>query len=139
MHSVDSYTWGDASVTYPDWSGTAQLDQRITGEGLHEIINLPKGWHVIGLDLGGGEHGHDLHVVAVRDELFDQFGDLPSIAQAHGGAVPAAEFLVHDVDPYEVLRRITHMFELRLRVRIIAEQRIPIEIHQLGDIPEQPA
>lgn len=27
----DEVIWGEARVTHPDWSGTAQLDQRMTG------------------------------------------------------------------------------------------------------------
>ena len=32
---MDEYEWGDASVTYPDWIGTAQLDQPL---GLGERV-----------------------------------------------------------------------------------------------------
>jgi hypothetical protein len=28
---MDEYEWGDASVSFPDWIGTAQLDQKMTG------------------------------------------------------------------------------------------------------------
>ncbi|MEV0287961.1 hypothetical protein AB0H36_27925 [Kribbella sp. NPDC050820] len=43
--------------------------------------------------------------------------------------------MIHDVDPYDVLRRITHYFELRLRHR--GTDDLPIRIVALADVPEQ--
>ncbi|KJL35474.1 hypothetical protein [Microbacterium azadirachtae] len=129
--------WRDAEVTYPDWNGTAQLDQRMTAPGIETLIGLdPDEWFVIGLDIGGGEHKHELRVVAVAREHVPDGGDvLPRIADANGGAIPVTEFLVHDVDPYEILQRITHMFELRMRVR--GARDLPIKVTALGDVPTQ--
>jgi hypothetical protein len=134
----DGFLWGDAEVTYPDWKGTAQLDQRMTGDrSLNEIVGLDRDkWFIIGLDIGGGEHAHDLHVVAVhRDVVPEGGGVLPKIAAANGGEIPATEFRIHDVDPYEVLRAITQMFELRLRLS--GCQDLPIRIMSQSDVPEQ--
>jgi len=65
---------------------------------------------IISLDIGGGEHRHDLRVVAVHNSLATEVGDvLPSIAAAHGGQIPATEFRIHDVDPYQILRAITQV------------------------------
>jgi len=49
------YVWGDASVTYPDWQGTMQIDQIMTRRSLNEITGIPDRWAIIGLDWGGGE------------------------------------------------------------------------------------
>lgn len=127
--------WGDASVTYPDWSGTAQLDYRMTGPLFEEIIGLdPDEWMIVGFDIGGGESQfgrHDLNVVAVRRS------DLPagSVDGDYSEEIPVTEFLVHNVDPYEILRTITHQFELRLRRRGWGQH--PLRVVALGDVPTQ--
>lgn len=133
----DGYIWGDAEVTYPDWQGTAQLDQRMTTAGLEEVVGLDrKKWFVVGIDIGGGEHEHQLRVLAVDRQIFPPGGDVfPRIAEANGGKLPVTEFLVHDADPYEVLQKITHVFELRLRTRGTLGLAIRIVAH--ADVPEQ--
>ena len=122
----EDYLWGDAEVTYPDWKGTAQLDERMTGRSLYELVGLDQDdWMIVGLDLGGGEHRHSLHVVAV-----------PAGTDIHEqGEVRATDFLIHDVDPYEVLQQMTHMFELRLRLRALVGREI--RIVERSDVPEQ--
>lgn len=51
---TDGFLWGDAEVTYPDWNGTAQLDERMTGVHLNDLVGLDSGeWMIIGLDIGG--------------------------------------------------------------------------------------
>lgn len=134
---MDEYLWDDATVTYPDWTGTAQLDRRITAPSIGSVVGLDPGeWLVIGFEIGGGEHAHRLKVVAVRRSDVPEGGDiLPSIAEANGGEIPATEFLVHDVDPYAVLKAITHQFKLRMRARGTGD--LPIRIVALGDVPEQ--
>jgi hypothetical protein len=133
---AEGFIWGDAEVTYPDWSGTAQLDQRMTAAGIEEVVGLNRDeWMVIGLDVGGGEHDHHLRVVAVHRTHVPAGGDvLPRIADAHGGEIPVTEFLVHDADPYEVLKRITHVFELRLRAR--GARDYPIRVVDQSDAPD---
>jgi len=72
---------------------------------------------VVGFDIGGGEIGQDLRVAAVSRNDVPEGGDvLPRIAEANGGEIPVTEFLVHGVDPYVVLRPMTHVFELRMRL-----------------------
>lgn len=134
---MDDYIWRPAEVTYPDWNGNAQLDQRRTAGGLEEVVGLDRDeWLIVGFDIGGGEHAHHLRVVAVHRDLVPDGGDVfPRIAEANGGEIPATEFLIHNVDPYEVLRRITHVFELRMRAR--GSRDIPIRITSLGDLPAQ--
>ena len=134
---MSDYIWGDASVTYPDWVGTAQLDQRMTTWTIEQMLgDRLNGWMVIGIDIGGGEHEHQLEVIAVpEDSLPEGGGGLAEYASRNGGEIPATDFLVHDFNPYEFLKAITHMFELRLRVRSIAD--IPIRIVSRADIPEQ--
>jgi hypothetical protein len=133
----NGFIWRDAEVTYPDWKGTAQLDQRMTSAGIEEVVGLDRDeWMVIGIDIGGGELDHDLRVVAVHREIVpDGGGVLPRIADANGGEIPVTEFLIHDVDPYAVLRAITHVFELRLRLR--GADGLPIRVVGQSDVPEQ--
>jgi hypothetical protein len=121
------YVWGEAEVTYPDWKGTAQLDERMTGQtSLYDLVGLNHDeWLIIGLDLGGGEHKHNLHVIAV-----------PAGTNIHGqDEVQATDFLIHDVDPYQVLQAMTHVFELRMRLRGLVG--VSIRIVEQSDVPEQ--
>lgn len=135
---MESYIWGEASVTYPDWNGTVRLDQRKTVAPLADLIGLDAdSWMIIGFDIGGGEHEngrHTLNVYAVSRELITATADvMPQIAADHGGEIPVTQFLVHDVDPYEILRTITHQFDLRLRSR--GSRDFPIRVVELGDVP----
>lgn len=125
---MDGFHWRGAEVTYPDWVGTAQLDQRITAAALEELVGLDRDeWHIIGFDIGGGETAHELRVVAVHASDIPEGGDVfPRIAAAHDGEILATEFLVHGVDPYAALKAITHMFELRMRVS--GTRDLPIRI-----------
>lgn len=131
------FMWSDARVTYPDLVGTAQLDERKTAPPVEQVVGLdPEQWTVVGLDIGGGEGAHELRVVAVAATDMPEGSDVfPRIADANGGEIPVTEFLIHDVDPYEVLRGITHQFELRLRVR--GTRDLPIRVVQQSDVPEQ--
>lgn len=133
----NGFIWRDAEVTYPDWIGTAQLDQRATAAGVEEVVGLDRDeWMVIGLDIGGGEHAHHLRVVAVHRDDVPEGGDvLPRIAEANGGEIPVTEFLIHNVDPYAALRAVTHQFELRLRTR--GTRDLPIRVIRQSDVPEQ--
>lgn len=139
----DGFLWRDAEVTYPDWNGTAQLDERQTATEVggyltpEQRVGLdPDEWTIVGLDIGGGEHGHELRVVAVHRDLIPEGGDVfPKVADANNGQIPATEFLIHDVDPYEFLRSIAHMFELRMRVQ--GTRDLPIRIVAQADVPEQ--
>lgn len=132
---VDPYEWADASVTYPDWVGTAQLDQRATAPGVAAAVGLdPERWLVVGIDIGGGEHAHHLHVVAVDQTELRSGEGLSELAAANGGQLPVTDFLIHDADPYAVLKAITHMFQLRLRVRGLAA--VPIQVVALADGPD---
>ncbi|WP_138758740.1 hypothetical protein [Modestobacter altitudinis] len=121
----DGFLWGEAEVTYPDWVGTAQLDKRMTGPSLNDLVGLNHDdWFIIGLDIGGGEHSHALRVIAI-----------PQGAETAEEEVVATEFLIHNKDPYEILQAMTHVFELRLRVSRFADR--PIRIMSLSDVPEK--
>lgn len=137
---MDSYTWGEASVTYPDWHGTVQLDQRKTVAPLADLIGLDsEAWLIIGFDIGGGEREngrHTFNVYAVDRDLIPATSDvLPQIAADNGGEIPVTQFLVHNVDPYDILRTITHQLDLRFRSR--GSREIPIRVTSLGDVPPQ--
>lgn len=135
---TEGFIWRDAEVTYPDMRGTAQLDERQTASQIEAIVGLdPKDWHIIGLDLGGGEHGHDLRVVAVNSKDVVGTSDVwPTTAGANGGELPVTEFLVHGADPYAVLKAITHVFELRLRSR--GTRDLPIRVVNQSDTQAVP-
>lgn len=137
----NGYLWEDASVTYPDWQGTAQLDQRMTSAGIEELIGLdPDEWDVVGIEIGGGESGlHPLDVVAVHrdipvegrrsdESLFE------AMARTNGGVLPATHFRVHEADAFEVLLKIMHVFDFRLRSRGVLG--VPVRIMSQADIPE---
>lgn len=134
--TMTNYIWREAEVGYPDWKGTIQVDERKTGRQLNELVGLNDNWMIIGLDIGGGEHDHHLKVLAVDGRIAPDGGDIyPRIAAAHNGDLPVTEFLIHDADPYEILKAMTHMLDLRLRVRNVVD--IPIRIEHQGDVPEQ--
>lgn len=141
MNSDEGYIWGDAEVTYPDWQGTAQLDQRMTSAGIEKLIGLNEDeWTVVGIDIGGGESGlHELEVVAVHHSAEDveRRSDeslWQAIARANGGELPATHFRVHEYDAFELLKRIMHVFEFRLRSRGAVD--VPIRIMSRSDLPE---
>jgi len=70
-----------------------------------------------------------------EDSLPEGGGGLAEYASRNGGEIPATDFLVHDFNPYELVKAITHMFELRLRVHSIED--IPVRIVSLADIRKQ--
>src|SRR5690242_16145855 len=101
----DGYLWEDARVTYPDWQGTAQLDQRMTSAGIEELIGLdPDEWDVVGIEIGGGESGlHPLDIVAVHRDIPTEGRRsdeslYEAMARTNGGELPATHFRVHEAD-----------------------------------------
>lgn len=129
--------WGDAAVGRDKWRGTVQLDDRATRPTINDVVGLPANkWMIIGIDISGKEHGDRLQVIAVPGSRVPDGSDvLPRIADANGGEIHATKFLIHDVNPYDVLRAITHDLSFRLRLR--GTRNIPIRITELGDAPEQ--
>jgi hypothetical protein len=121
---VDPYEWGPASVTFPDWSGTAQIDEKMTGDvDVYSLTGVdPEEWVIIGLDFGGGESGlHLPHVIAVRtSDLGDKhIYELPEIK--------AVDIQINNgVDPFELLKAIIHVMEMRFRVRSVVGTTITI-------------
>jgi hypothetical protein len=130
---VDPYEWGPASVSFPDWHGTAQLDQKLTGTvDVYSLTGIDREeWMIIGLDFGGGESGmHEPHVIAVRtselgDEHISDMSDIQAVdIQIHNG-----------VDPYDLLLQITHLLDMRFRIRSVKDATITIT--ELLDEPPQ--
>lgn len=136
---TDGHLWGEASVTYPDMKGTAQLDVSMTRARIEQLVGLDDNeWYVIGLDIAGGETDHYLRVIAIPNDNMPEGGDvLPKIAAASGGEIQATEFLIRDVDPYEILKAVSHVFELRLRVARLTDENIRVRIVAHGGVPEQ--
>lgn len=129
---MDPYERGDASVTYPDWGGTAALEHKMTGtRDLYDLTGIdPEEWLIIGLDLGGGKSFMDTHVIAVRRA---ELGDQHLSERSH---VDAVDIRVHDVDPFDLLREMTNMLDIRMRVRAV--KNATIMITDLADQPPQP-
>jgi hypothetical protein len=127
------HEWGDASVGFPDWIGTAQLDQKMTGNvDVYSLTGIDsEEWLIVGLDFGGGETGmHNLHVIAVRkSELGDRhISDVSDVR--------AADIQIHNgIDPFELLRQMTHQLDMRFRIR--ATKNATITITELLDEPPQ--
>lgn len=133
----DTWIWGAAEVTYPDWQGNAQLDEKMTGDvDLYTFADIDREkWFVVGLDFGGGESGfHDPAVVVVDQTLVATGGGIDGLVAKHG-YLPCVHILLHDVDTAELLKVMMHVFDMRLRVRSVLDAEIRI-VDRL-DIPEQ--
>ncbi|MFE7721903.1 hypothetical protein ACFU44_22990 [Nocardia rhizosphaerihabitans] len=129
---MDEQIWGDASVTYPDWKGTAQLDERMTApwEGLARTVGLPSDqWQVVGFSIGGGESGYHLQVLATPSEAWK------NVKPTDGATVEVTEFLVHGIDPLEVLQQMTHMFDFRMRIRALDGREVRVMAR--SDLPSE--
>jgi len=129
----DESLWGDAKVISADWHGTAQLHQRKTSGRIEEVVGLdPDEWWVIGLEIRDSESSDYLKVVAVRRNQIPEGSDpLPRLADENEGELPVTEFLVHGVDPFQVLREATHVFKLRMRNR--GARDLPIRVLKESD------
>lgn len=129
---MEGEIWGEASVSFPDWSGTAQLDERMTvpWKGLARTIGLDSAeWQVVGFSIGGGELGYDLQVVATPRDVWDK------VKPGDDSEIEVTEFLIHGVDPLVILREMTHVFELKMRIRSVKNN--PIRIRALSDRPTE--
>lgn len=127
---MDEEIWGEASVTFPDWNGTAQLDERKTvpWKGLARTFGLDREqWQVVGFSIGGGELGYQLRVYAAPREVWAKRDD--------ESEVEVTEFLVHDVGPLDILRQMTHVFELNMRIRGLG--RRVVRVKALSDLPSE--
>ncbi len=70
---MDGELWGDARVTFSDWKGTAQLDERKTvpWQGLAGTVGLDADkWQVVGFSIGAGEHGFNLRIAAAPRDVW---------------------------------------------------------------------
>ncbi|MEV0214391.1 hypothetical protein [Micromonospora sp. NPDC050695] len=129
---MDGEIWGDADVTYPDWKGTAQLDERLTipWEGLARTVGLDSDqWQVVGFSIGGGEHEYDLRVVATPRDVWEK------VKSDDDAEIEVTEFLVHDVDPLAILQQMTHMFDLRMRLSGLDGRKV--RVRALSDLPAE--
>jgi hypothetical protein len=130
---VDEYVWDDASVKHPDWIGTTQLDQKMTGTvDVYSLTGIDwEKWLIVGLDFGGGESGmYEPEVIAVRKS------ELGGRHISEVSDVRAVSIRVHNgVDPFEMLRQIMHQLDMRFRIR--ATKNATITITELLDLPPQ--
>jgi hypothetical protein len=124
---MDEYEWGDASVGFPDWIGTAQLDQKMTGNvDVYSLTGIDsEEWLIVGLDFGGGDSGwHNPHVIAVRKS------ELGERHISEVSDVRAANIKIHSVDdPFELLRQMTHLLDMRFRINSTKNATITITEH----------
>lgn len=129
---MDEYEWGDASVSSPDWIGTAQLDQKMTGTvDVYTLTGIdPDEWLIVGLDFGGGESGmRNPHVIAMRKS------ELAGRHIADVSDVRAVDIEIHGVRPFELLRQMMHVLDVRFRIRALKDATITIT--ELLDEPPQ--
>lgn len=129
---VDGYVWGEASVPFPDWKGTAQLDERMTlpWEGLAKAVGLDSDqWQLVGFDIGGGEDGYDLRVVATPVDVWAK------VKLDDDAEIEVTEFLVHGVDPLAILRQMTHVFELKMHLRVLDGRQV--RVRASSDLPTE--
>lgn len=132
MPNIDPYDWTEARVTYPDWQGTFQIDEKRTGpDSLYTLTGVDRdAWTIIGLDWGAGERGpHEMHVIAVP-----RGADITAQVEAQG-YIEATDLQIHDLDPFDIIQRVIHLADFRARTRGVTD--LPIKIGALGDIPEQ--
>ncbi|AAT88605.1 hypothetical protein ATY41_09950 [Leifsonia xyli subsp. xyli] len=117
-----------SAMNTPDWSGTVRVDQRISGPRLEELVGLDaKRWSVLGMDIVVGDGRRELRVLAIARDRLPAGGDiLARAAAAAGGSLPVREFAIEGVDPFELLERIGHGYELRLQAR--CSQGLPLRI-----------
>lgn len=121
------YEWGPAAVTYPDWQGTVQIDEKLTGDvDMYTLAGIDRDeWSIIGLEWSGGERGwHDLHLIVV-----------PRGTDLDAPEIEATNLLIHDVNPVDFLAKVMHGADFRLRTQRMMDKTITIT--NLGDIPEQ--
>ena len=130
---MDEYEWGHASVSFPDWIGTAQLDQKMNGStDVYDLTGIDRDeWQIIGLDFGAGEFGrHMPHVIAVRRS---EWGESPPSDLSD---VRAVDIQIHNgIDPFELLQQMTHVLDMRFRIRAVKDSTITIT--ELLDEPPQ--
>ncbi|PMR62158.1 hypothetical protein C1A38_05340 [Verrucosispora sp. ts21] len=127
---MDGEVWGEASVSFPDWKGTAQLDERMTipWQGLGRTVGLDTDeWQLVGFSIGGGESGYDLRLVATPRDVWEK--------TQPGDEIEVTEFLVHDVDPLALLQQMTHMFELKMYRRGVDGRQV--RVRALSDLPSE--
>lgn len=131
--NVEPYEWGPASVGFPDWSGTAQIDEKMTGNvNVYTLTGIDPGkFLIIGLDFGGGESGmHRPHVIAVRRS------DLGDKHISEKSQIEAVDIQIHNgVDPFDLIKAIIHVMEMRFRIRSVVGATITIT--ELLDEPPQ--
>jgi hypothetical protein len=120
-------------VSFPDWIGTAQLDQKMYGPAdVYELTGIDsEEWLIVGLDFGGGDSGwHNPHVIAVRKS------ELGERHISEVSDVRAADIKIHGIDdPFELLRQMTHLLEMRFRIN--STKNATITITELLDQPPQ--
>lgn len=129
---MDPYEWTDATLTFTDWRGTLALDQKLTGqEDIYDWTGIDRDeWLIVGLDFGAGEtSAHEPHAIAIRRS---ELGDEKIYEMSE---VRAADIQIHDVDPFELLLKMTHVLDVRLRSRAI--KNATVTITELLDSPEQ--
>jgi hypothetical protein len=129
---MDGHIWGDANVSFPDWKGTAQLDERATipWKGLADTVGLDSDqWQIVGFSIGGGESGYTLRVVATPADVWTK-------SSAEDDAViEVTEFSVHGVDPLVILRQMTHLFEMKMRIGSIEGRQVRVRAQ--SDLPSE--
>lgn len=124
---MDAYEWGAAEVSYPDWKGTAEIDEKITGdESIYTVAGVDQDeWTIIGLDFGGGESGfHSPEIIVV-----------PKGTDLNSDRIEAKSIRLHEVETFDLLSVMMHVMSMKFRTRRTESATIVITSH--GDIPPQ--
>jgi hypothetical protein len=99
-------------------------------QGLAGTVGLDADkWQVVGFSIGGGEHGFNLRIAAAPRDVWENYD------RDGGGEIEVTEFLVHDVDPLEILGQMTHMFELEMVIRGLSGDQV--RVRALSDLPKE--
>jgi hypothetical protein len=124
---MDAYEWGAAEVSYPDWKGTAEIDEKYTGDdSIYTLTGVDQDeWSIIGLEFGGGERGFSAPEIVV----------VPKGTDLDSDRIEARLIRLHEVEMFDVLSVLMNVMSMKFRTRRTESATIVITSH--GDIPPQ--
>jgi len=109
--------FGNASVQYNDWRGTAAGDTQDVEFDLYDAVGLDRHrWWIVGLEFYGASAGFTAGAVLAADRRkvanYDEAGQ---VARDHGGEIPVQRFQLSDEMVQTVtLSRVFKRWEVRL-------------------------
>lgn len=80
--------------------------------GLGRTVGLDTDeWQIVGFSISGGESQLNLRIAAAPRAVWESYN------HDEGGEIEVTDFLVHNVDPLEILSQMTHVFEMKMFIR----------------------